>query len=352
MRRELVTAVAALAIGGLLTQYLPAQDRSRTGGETGENEDEARVLSSTLRPEIDDTDGPPSSRARRISGRPPGEPTTDLNDFTGTWTGNAVDYPEDGSSTRAIGIKIELCEDGELEGVGFDEFTGDDKTPLKDVYATGNRLEFKVAHCTGVTIRVTLGLVDGKLDGEGIPIRSDEDRCTITLKRGKKADAPEDADDDSDEEGFEGRWVGTVEDRQQQGDSRSPWIVDVSVSKDGKTADVITMGDFQQAYDDHFDEVKIDDGKLAFEIVDNGGTEVTVTLWLRGDKDDCLQGQVVADPTTKVRDVRLSRSDDRREDRSGDLRRLILDGDQPLSKRSYAPMIRGSVLLSRPRKDR
>ena len=347
MRRILMMAVA-LAIGGLPTQWLPAQDRSRSVNETGENQGEAGVLSSVL----DDTDGATRSARRRIGEKLPEESQTDLGDFAGTWTGKAVDYPEDGSSTDVIGIELRVSDDGELQGIAFDDFTGNEKAPLEDVYVTGSRVEFKVAHRTGVTMRVTLGLADGKLEGEAIPIRSDEDRSSITLKRGEKADPPEVTDSkEADEEGFEGRWVGTVKDREEQGDSRSAWIVDVSVGEDGDTAEIVTMGDFQQAYDDHFDDVKIDDGKLSFAVVDNGGTKVTVTLWLHGEKNDRLQGQVVADPTTKVRDVQLSRSDDRREDRSGELRRLILD-DPPLSKRSRAPMLRGSVLLSSPRKDR
>jgi len=112
-----------------------------------------------------------------------------LSDFTGLWRGKAVDKPEDGTVTDSLGVRLIISESGQLEGTAFDRFVGGAETPLQHVYVAGVRLEFEVRHRTGAQMRVTLGLADGQLKGDGIPIRSDESRCDILLKR-QPSEAP------------------------------------------------------------------------------------------------------------------------------------------------------------------
>jgi hypothetical protein len=113
-----------------------------------------------------------------------------LSDFAGLWRGTAVDKPEDGTSTCPLGLRLTISEDGRLEGVAFDDFAGGGDADLQDVYVVGDRLEFKVRHRTGVQMQVTLGLAADTLKGDGIPIRSDESRCDIVLRRRRPAPPP------------------------------------------------------------------------------------------------------------------------------------------------------------------
>ena len=117
-----------------------------------------------------------------------------LSDFAGLWRGTAVDKPEDGTSTDPLGIKLSISENGRLEGVAFDRFAGGEEARLEDLYVVGDRLEFKVRHRTGVRMWVTLGLVSDELKGDGIPIRSDESRCDIVLRRQRPGPAPREAE--------------------------------------------------------------------------------------------------------------------------------------------------------------
>ena len=44
---------------------------------------------------------------------------------------------------------------------------------LKNVQVKGDQLEFEVLHRTGIWMRITVRLIEGKLQGEGIPVDFD-----------------------------------------------------------------------------------------------------------------------------------------------------------------------------------
>ena len=346
MWRNLVVATALL-VGGFCLEALCAKDGGFTGSETGavhssamaESDDSAEVLlsgeTSSSEPTTPVDSGP---RRRGLGARRTNEPRTTglrrpepkLSDFAGLWRGEAVDYPEDGTSTDPVGIKLTVSESGKLEGVAFDEFAGGDETPLEDVYVAADRIEFKVRHRTGVKMRVTLGLAGNTLKGEGIPIRSDEDRCDIVLERSEQRDQPRGKAVDAElagAKGFDGRWVGVVKDRPEKGEFRRSLIVDVSVDKPAGTIQIITMGGYQQSYDDHIDDAKVQNGKLAFQLMDREGVTATISLWSRPGEKNKLWGEAVPpDGAAPVRDVELTRADDRREyTHWGGHRRLVVD---------------------------
>ncbi len=104
-------------------------------------------------------------------------------EFTGTWQGEALDKPQDGSATSVLVVKLTISADDQLQGVASGTFSGGEEVPLEDVYVVGRRLEFRVRHRSGAQMQVTLSLGDDTLTGDGIPIRSAEARCDIVLKR-------------------------------------------------------------------------------------------------------------------------------------------------------------------------
>ena len=323
MWRNLVVA-SGLLVGGFCSGVLLAQDdaRPRSGGGTvrkGATRADFRPLGATR-------DG------FRRTGERPSKPETQLSDFAGRWHGKAVDYPEDGSSTDPVGIKLSISS-GRLEGTAFDRFADGDEARLEDVYVVGDRLEFKVRYRTGVQMRVTLGLVGDKLKGEGIPIRSDEDRCKITLERCRKPDQPRVTMSEQElaaAESFDGRWVGVVKDRPEKGNSRHSLIVDVAVNKDKGTVQIITMGAYQQAHDDHIDNAKVRNGKLTFPLVDREGVLTTISLWSQPGEKNRLWGEAASpDGAGPAGDVKLTREDGPREYRySRGYRRLVVDPSQ------------------------
>jgi len=260
-------------------------------------------------------------------------PEPQLGDFAGVWHGTATDKPEDGTSTDPIGVQLAIDENGQLEGFVFERFADGGRAPLEDVYVVGDRLEFKVRHRTGVQMQVTLGLADETLRGDGIPIRSDEDRCDITLKRSEQEDDPNGEGQAASAKAFDGRWIGVVKNKPGRGDFRHSMIVDVSVKDRDGAVQVITMGDYQHNYDDHIDDAKVRNGKLVFRLMDRHGVEVTVSLWSQPGEMNRLWGE--CDPQSDeapVRIVELKRTDGPREyDDSGEYRRLILDPAQSSS---------------------
>ena len=262
-----------------------------------------------------------------------------LNDFAGLWHGEAIDYPEDGNSTDAVRLKLRVSDSDRLEGYAFGEFVDADQAQIEDVHVTGDRSEFKVRHRTGVMMRVTLGFRGNKLKGEGIPIRSDEDRCDISFERPGKPGRPSDRTRSVDSAGAErldGRWIGTVKGRSKESDFHRSLIVDVAVDERDRIVQVITMGSFQQAMDDHFDNAKVINGKLVFELVDCEGSVNKIRLWHDPDqpdpdKRDRLHGEALPmDSDVPARAIELTRTKSRRYAGHGGLRRLILDSAQLL----------------------
>ena len=69
------------------------------------------------------------------------------------------------------------------------DFFQSGKVRLTDLEVDGNRVRFQVVHRTGVSMKVTLTLVDGQLRGEAMPVGVDEDRCDIELDRVPLEDA-------------------------------------------------------------------------------------------------------------------------------------------------------------------
>jgi len=274
--------------------------------------------------------------ATGVASRPSGdrrrEAEPDQSRFAGTWRGEAVDFPEDGSSTDPVTIKLTRSNDGGLEGVALERFAHAGEARLEEIHVTGDRVEFKVRHRTGVNMRVTLGLRNGKLKGEGIPIRSDEDRCHIVLTRAEKGDSSDDkltAPDLAAAANFDGRWVGAVRDRPNKGDGHHWLIVDVAVDKQQGTLQIITMGDYQESYDEHIDDAKIRNGKLTFQLVDRVGVTATISLWSRAGEKNLLWGEAVPhENAAGARDIELKRADKREYERWGEHRRLVVDPSQ------------------------
>jgi len=310
----------ALLVGGFCSAALLAQDAARPRPEAG-----------------GERAGSAAAGRRRTGERTTAglrKPQPRLGDFAGLWRGKAVDYPEDGGSTDPVGIKLTVSEGGQLEGIAFDEFAGGEETRLEDVYVVGDRLEFKVRYRTGVKMRVTLGLARNKLKGEGIPIRSDEDRCHITLERSEGPERPGHKAADMELAGaerFDGRWVGVVKDKPDMGDFRHSLIADIAVDKHAGTMQIITTGDYQQASDDHIDDAKIQNGKLTFQLVDREGGLATISLWSQPGERNRLWGESVPrNDAAPVRDVELTRADGRREYKHcGGYRRLVVDTPVP-----------------------
>jgi hypothetical protein len=120
---------------------------------------------------------------------PSREPTP--GDFAGTWHGTAAENPEDGMGADPLQIRLSVARNGHLEGIASGPFVSGGDVPLQDVYAVGNRLEFKVRHRTGVMIQITLGLSPEGLKGDAIPIRSDQSRCDVVLQRRRPGPKPE-----------------------------------------------------------------------------------------------------------------------------------------------------------------
>jgi hypothetical protein len=279
---------------------------------------------------------------RRRSSEP--APKARLNDLAGQWCGKAVDYPEDGSSTDPVSIKLIVSEEDELKGFAYNDFVDIDEARLDDVYVVGDRLEFKVRHRTGVKMRVTLSLANNTLIGEGIPIRSDEDRCHIELKRQRPEPSSPRGNVNGELAGaerFDGRWVGVVTDKSKRLDFRRSLIVDISIDKHDGTIRVITMGGYQQAYDDHYEDVAIQNGKIAFPLTDCEGTPTAISLWPDG-RNNRLVGQAVPprDSDVSVRDIELRRADGPREYewRNG-LLRLVGEHRLPSAGASFRPSL-------------
>ncbi|MBC8875876.1 MAG: hypothetical protein H8E44_41150 [Planctomycetes bacterium] len=247
-----------------------------------------------------------------------------------------------------MNVKLILSKSGLLKGVASSRFTGGGETQLDDIYVTGDRIEFKVRHRTGVDMRVTLALRNGKLKGEGIPIRSDEDRCDIVLTRAEKGNPPHGkptapdlanaATSGGDAVKYEGRWVGAVKDRPGKGDAHHSFIVDIAVNKKEGTLQIITMGSYQQAYDEDIDDAKVRDGKLIFQLVDSREDTATISLWSQPGDKDRLWGEAVPqkDPAA-ARDIELKRADTHEYDQSGEHRRLVLDEPDATTHSSFEP---------------
>jgi hypothetical protein len=226
---------------------------------------------------------------RRTGERRP-EPPPSLSDFVGVWRGEAVDYPEDGTSTDPVGVKLTLSQRGELEGMAFDRFTGGDETRLEDVHVAGDRLEFKVRYRTGVQMRVTLGLAADTLKGEGIPIRSDSDRCHIVLRRQRtRPPLPKGGPSEARPSDFAGQWRGEAVDYPEDGSSTDPVGVKLTISQrgelEGMAFDRFTGGD-----ETRLEDIHVAGDRLEFKVRHRTGVQMRVTLGLAGNK---LKGEAI-----------------------------------------------------------
>jgi hypothetical protein len=104
--------------------------------------------------------------------------------FAGAWSGQAVDKPEDGTSRDPLRLDLRIDEYGQLAGEASGRFVKDGHYRLENLRVTGKRIYFEVRHrFRGMRMGITLELRDGKLQGEGIPLDIDDDRCDITLER-------------------------------------------------------------------------------------------------------------------------------------------------------------------------
>ncbi|MHC4658315.1 MAG: LamG-like jellyroll fold domain-containing protein, partial [Planctomycetota bacterium] len=122
--------------------------------------------------------------ARRVGGMV----STGGGSFEGTWSGMAVDKPEDGTSRDPLTIKMVVNENDQLAGEAFGSFVSGGHCRLENLKVAGSQISFEVTHrFRNMRMGITLELRDGKLQGEGIPIGIDEDRCDITLRRESSA---------------------------------------------------------------------------------------------------------------------------------------------------------------------
>jgi beta-lactamase regulating signal transducer with metallopeptidase domain len=135
--------------------------------------------------------GDESLRPRRTD-----EPITSGEDtsgsrFAGVWSGMAVDKPGDGNSRDSLTLVLKISEQGRLTGTASGDFVKGGLSELKNLKLMLNRkgsaigISCEIAHrIAGLRMRVTLGLEDGTLKGEALPIDFDEDSCDILLKKG------------------------------------------------------------------------------------------------------------------------------------------------------------------------
>jgi beta-lactamase regulating signal transducer with metallopeptidase domain len=103
----------------------------------------------------------------------------------GLWYGLAIDKPGQGTSVDAIVVDLTEARGGKTTGAAYGRFSQSSAQKLKKLRAEDGIVEFEMIHRTGMRMKVSLKLKDGKLVGEGIPIDSDEDACDITLQRAR-----------------------------------------------------------------------------------------------------------------------------------------------------------------------
>lgn len=101
----------------------------------------------------------------------------------GLWYGLATDKPGQGSSVDAFVLDLRKGKGGRLAGALYGHFSRSSPQEVRNLRADGDRLEFEAIHRTGIKMKVTLTLKDGKLVGEAVPADVDDDACDITLQR-------------------------------------------------------------------------------------------------------------------------------------------------------------------------
>ncbi|MGB2823096.1 MAG: M56 family metallopeptidase [Phycisphaerae bacterium] len=103
----------------------------------------------------------------------------------GLWYGTAVDKPGQGTSVDAIVVDLTEAKPDQAAGAAYGRFSQSSAQKLKKLRAEDGVVEFEMVHRTGMRMKVSLKLKDGKLVGDGIPIDSDDDACDITLQRAR-----------------------------------------------------------------------------------------------------------------------------------------------------------------------
>jgi len=104
--------------------------------------------------------------------------------FAGVWTGLAVDKPEDGTSRDRLMLELNVDEFGHLAGIAAGEFVNDGYCRLRNIELSGKQISFEIRHrFQNMRMGIRLQLQGDKLEGEGLPIEDDDDRCDIVLQR-------------------------------------------------------------------------------------------------------------------------------------------------------------------------
>jgi len=101
----------------------------------------------------------------------------------GTWQGTGNDKPEDGSSQHTLQLQLSK-NNNKLSGNIKGDFVKDNYCELRDIQVNSEAISFEIDHSNeNLKMKVFLKLIDGKLQGEGIPINFIDDRCDIVLEK-------------------------------------------------------------------------------------------------------------------------------------------------------------------------
>ena len=101
----------------------------------------------------------------------------------GLWYGLATDKPGQGTSVDAVVLDVRRGPGEKVAGALYGHFSRHSAQKVKALRVEDGEMEFEALHRTGIRMKITLKLKDGKLVGDAVPIDVDGDACDITLQR-------------------------------------------------------------------------------------------------------------------------------------------------------------------------